>query len=247
MQPVPLDQDVLNRRPAFDQRELALWPALLLAAWIVAWLIDLHLRNAFNWGDTADTANWVAIKIALWVLPVVMILRKKKLPLADYVGLRTPLQGLAIGALAGLGLLAFSYAMDAVLGGASFTIPVLDAALFNGVIVAPLVEEFTMRGFYLESLERQAKTLAGRKFADANILQKKSPDGNVLQGIVFVALHLPGWYFQGRLRSPLSVIQPAVFLWLLAMLLGWLKKQSNSLYAPIVVHVLNNLYSAARG
>ena len=134
--------------------------------------------------------------------------------------------------IGGLGLLAFSYAMDAVLGGASFNIPVLDAALFNGVIVAPMVEEFTLRGFYLESLERN-----GRKFSDAN----------VLQGIVFVALHLPGWYFQGRLRSPVSVLQPAVFLWLLALLLGWLKKQSGSLYAPMAVHVLNNIYAATRG
>lgn len=43
------------------------------------------------------------------------------------------------------------------------------------------------------------------------------------------------------------MIQIALFLWLLALLLGWLKRQSNSLYAPIVMHVLNNVYSAARG
>ena len=66
-------------------------------------------------------------------------------------------------------------------------------------------------------------------------------------GIVFVALHIPGWYFQGRLRAPLSLIQPAVFLWLLALLLGWLKKTSGSLYAPMMVHILNNVYSSARG
>jgi len=69
----------------------------------------------------------------------------------------------------------------------------------------------------------------------------------VRAGLVFVALHLPGWYFQGRLRSPLSMIQTAVFLWLLALLLGWLKKTSGSLYAPMVMHILNNVYAASRG
>jgi membrane protease YdiL (CAAX protease family) len=211
---------------------LVLYPALLLAAWIVAWLIDLALKNTSAWGEGADTAYWIAMKIALWVIPVILLLRRKQIPMSGFVSLVTPARGIGIGVLAGLGVLAFSFAMDAVLGSASFNIPVLDAALVNGLLVAPLVEEFTMRGFYLTSLER-----AGLPFGTAN----------VRAGMVFVAMHVPGWYFQGRLRSPLSVIQTAVFLWLLALLLGWFKKTSGSLYAPMVVHILNNVYAAARG
>ena len=215
-----------------DRRGLALYPALLLAAWTIAWLIDLALRNAFGWGDGADTAYWIAMKVALWVVPVIMLLRLKRIPVATFVELVIPAKGLGIGALAGLGVLAFSFGMDAVLGSASFNIPVLGAAHVNGLLVAPWVEEFTMRGFYLTSLER-----AGTPFMQAN----------ARAGVVFVALHLPGWYFQGRLRSPLSLLQPAIFLWLLALLLGWIKKTSGSLYAPMVVHILNNVYAAARG
>lgn len=215
-----------------DRRGLIVYPVVLLAAWIVAWLIDLALRNAFAWGDGADTAYWIAMKMALWIIPVIVILRRKQIPWAAFVELVTPLRGIGIGVLAGFGVLAFSFAMDAVLGSALFNIPVLDAALLNGVLVAPLVEEFTMRGFYLTSLER-----AGLPFGKAN----------VRAGIVFVAMHIPGWYFQGRLRSPLSLIQTAIFLWLLALLLGWIKKTSGSLYAPMVVHILNNIYAAARG
>lgn len=238
MNPVGLNSD---KPCALDGHGVIWWPAALFAAWIIAWLVDASVRNAVQWDDTADTAFWIAAKVLIWVLPAIILLRKKSIPVAEYVGLRTPGRGLAIGAVAGLGLLAFSYAMDAVLGSASFNIPVLDLALFNGVFVAPIVEEFTMRGFYMESLERsafiQARTRAGKKFADAN----------VLQGIVFVAMHLPGWFFQARLREPLGMIQIAVFLWLLALLLGWIKKTSGSLYAAIAMHVLNNLYSAARG
>jgi membrane protease YdiL (CAAX protease family) len=215
-----------------DRRGAIFYPVLLFAAWAAAWLIDLGLKNAFAWSETADTCYWIAMKIALWVIPAIVLLRRVQIPLAQFVDFVTPLRGIVIGTMAGMGLLAFSYAMDAVLGGASFNIPVLDAALLNGLLIAPVVEEFTMRGFYLTALER-----TGLPFGKAN----------VRAGIVFVAMHVPGWYFEGRLRSPLSVLQPAIFLWLLALLLGWIKKTSGSLYAPMVVHILNNVYAAARG
>ena len=131
-----------------DRRGIVLYPAFLLTAWTAAWLIDLALRNAFAWGEGTDTAYWIAIKVALWVIPVIALLRRKRIPVAAFVDLVTPLRGIGIGALAGVGLLAFSFAMDAVLGSASFNIPVLDAALVNGLLVAPVVEEFTMRGFW---------------------------------------------------------------------------------------------------
>lgn len=234
MNPAPVKPPSISALEAspLDRRGCVVYPLLLFAGWILACLLDLRLTSAFRWSETADTAYWITMKVALWVIPIIVLLRRKQIPVAKFVDLVTPLRGIGIGLLAGFGLLAFSYAMDAVLGGASFNIPVLDAALLNGLLVAPLVEEFTMRGFYLTSLER-----AGLPFAKAN----------VRAGIVFAAMHIPGWYFEGRLRSPLSVLQPAVFLWLLALLLGWIKKTSGSLYAAMVVHILNNIYAAARG
>jgi membrane protease YdiL (CAAX protease family) len=218
-----------------------LWPLALLAAWTMAWVVETRLRDVFAWDTNADTIYWIAMKIALWVVPVIAILRRERLAVLTFVELTEPWRGAGIGLLAGLGLLAFSFSMDTVLGGASFNIPVLDLALLNGVLIAPLVEEFTVRGFYLGLLERGVNQSSLR--ATTNPFMT----ANVRAGLVFVALHVPGWYFQGRLRSPLSLIQTAVFLWLLALLLGWLKKASGSLYAPILVHILNNAYAAARG
>ncbi len=212
--------------------DLLAYPAFVFAAWVAAWGIDLGLRNAFAWGGNADTIYWIAMKAALWAGPVIVLLKREGIPVIEFTGLVTPLRGIAIGTVAGLGLLVFSFAMDAVLGGASFNIPVVDGALVNALLAAPVIEEFAMRGYYLTALER-----AGLPFGKAN----------VRVGIFFVAMHLPGWYFQGRLRSPLSLIQTALFLWLLSLLLGWIKKTSGSLYAPMVVHILNNVYAAARG
>ena len=211
----------------------------------MAWLLEVRLRPAFEWSTAADTLFWIAMKIALWVVPVIAILRLERIAVLGFLELVNPLRGVGIGFAAGLGLLAFSFAMDAVLGGASFNIPVLDVALLNGVLIAPLVEEFAVRGFYLGLLQRPVPQSANQSLHHS--LTMPFGTANMRAGIVFVALHIPGWYFQGRLRSPLSLIQPAIFLWLLALLLGWLKKTSGSLYAPIVVHILNNVYSSARG
>jgi hypothetical protein len=111
----------------------------------MAWLLELRLRAAFAWDTDADTIYWVAMRIALWVAPAIVILRRERMAVLAFVQLTGPLRGIGIGLLAGLGLLAFSFAMDAVLGGASFNIPVLDLALVNGVLVAPVVEEFAVR------------------------------------------------------------------------------------------------------
>lgn len=227
----PPSRSALEASP-LDRRGVIFYSALLFIAWIITWLVDLGLKNAFAWSETADAAYWIAMKVALWAIPAIALLRRKRIQVAEFVDLVTPLRGIGIGLLSGLGLLAFSYATDTVLGGASFNIPVLDAALLNGLLVAPVIEEFALRGFYLTSLER-----AGLPFGKAN----------ARAGLVFVAMYVPGWYFEGRLRSPLSVLQPVVFLWLLALLLGWIKKASGSLYAAMVVHILNNIYAAARG
>ena len=222
-----------------------LWPVALLAAWTMAWFVELRLRDAFAWDTSADTIYWIAMKVALWVVPVIVILRRERITVLPFVQLTEPLRGAGIGLLGGFGLLAFSFAMDAALGSASFNVPVLDLALLNGVLVAPLVEEFAVRGFYLELLERGLNQSSPQSTHQSTTTPFMT--ANVRAGLVFVALHLPGWYFQGRLRSPLSMIQTAVFLWLLALLLGWLKKTSGSLYAPMVMHILNNVYAASRG
>ena len=96
-------------------------------------------------------------------------------------------------------------------------------------VVAPLVEEMTLRGFFLKRLE-----LNGQSFWRANALTT----------VVFVAMHLPGWYLQGRTTTLIGFAQRAAPLAVLSLLFGWTKKRSGSLYAAIVLHAINNLYSS---
>ena len=105
--------------------------------------------------------------------------------------------------------------------------PRFSLVLLNAVVVAPLVEEITLRGFFLKRLE-----LNGQSFWSANVLTT----------LFFVAMHVPGWVFMGRFQSMESVAQATLPLAMLSLLFGWTKRRAQSLYGPIVVHVINNLY-----
>ena len=110
--PKPLNESLnLTRNWAIS------WPVALFAAWTLAWFVELRLRDAFAWDTNADTVYWIAMKVALWVVPVIVVLRRGRIAVLAFVQLTGPRRGIGIGLLAGLGLLAFSFAMDAVLGG----------------------------------------------------------------------------------------------------------------------------------
>ena len=73
--------------------------------------------------------------------------------------------------------------LDFLLGGAGFSLPVLDLTLFTTVVVSPFAEEWALRGFYMrEQMERGATLASAGKNA----------------AFVFVLMHLPancvdGW------------------------------------------------------
>jgi membrane protease YdiL (CAAX protease family) len=85
-----------------------------------------------------------------------------------------------------------------------------------------------VRGFLLKRIE-----LNGHSFWRANALTT----------VVFVAMHLPGWYFQGRATTIVGFAQQVPPLAALSLLFGWTKRRSGSLYGAIVLHAINNFYS----
>ena len=229
------------------------YPVLLMAGWIAAWLVDIEARALFAWGGDADTVFWMFAKLAVWVLPTVWFVRRGgHARVADYFSLRQPGRGAAFGVLIGLAMLAVSFLLDFVLGGASFNIPVPDLTLVSAVVVTPFAEEWALRGFYMRGLTERGV---------------EPKNANTYAAYAFVAMHLPGWYFQGRMREPLGLLQQVIFLWLFGLVLGWSKnawsknawsknarskntwvrEKPVSLLTPMVVHALNNAYVAARG
>lgn len=208
------------------------WPPLLFLAWIAAWLIDLSLRARFHWDAQTDTIYWITMKVIIWVLPAIVAIRVfERQPVVEFMQLSPSRlrRGLIWGLGVGSALVAVNFLGKTLPAGQHARAITFSLVLLNAVVVAPLVEEISVRGFFLNGLERR-----GRSFWNANVLAT----------LVFVSMHVPGWLFNGRFPSTANLVQAMIPLALLSLLFGWTKKRSESLYGAIVVHAINNLYSA---
>jgi membrane protease YdiL (CAAX protease family) len=215
-----------------SRRSYIYWYPLLLAlAWIAAWLVNLDLRSAWHWAVTTDAIYWIAMKFLIWLIPVcTLILVVERKNLVDFLELRRFWKGTAWALLAGLVVLAADFLIGAHSSVKHFALPEPNAVFLNGVVMAPITEEITFRGFFLERLQ-----LNGMSFWI----------GNLLTSVVFVAMHIIGWSFQGRIGSPVHLVQMVAPVLFLSLLFGWLKQKTGSLNAPLVFHILNNFYGFA--
>ena len=215
-----------------DRRSYIYWyPLVLVLAWVVAWLVNIRLKSASHWGVMADTVYWIAMRFLIWLMPVcalILIVERKKL--VDFLELRRFWEGTAWGLLAGFVVVAADFLLDARPSGKHLALPEAGAAFLNGVIMAPITEEITFRGFLLGRLQ-----LNGISFWRCNLLTSA----------VFIAMHMVGWTFQQRIASPAHLIQLVAPVLFLSLLFGWTKRKTGSLYAPLAIHILNNFYQFA--
>jgi membrane protease YdiL (CAAX protease family) len=93
--------------------------------------------------------------------------------------------------------------------------------------VSPLFEEVMFRCFALTAMEE-----SGCRFWFAN--------GTA--AILFLGLHLPGWQFTRGLGA--SSVMTGLSVLLVGIVAGYAKHRSNSTWASVTVHFLNNAYAA---
>jgi hypothetical protein len=102
----------------------------------------------------------------------------------------------------------------------------IDIPLLSVLTVAPIFEEFLMRGAIFGNL-RQVHSVAV---------------ANIVSSLMFVVLHLPGWYFMGTLTE--NLVQPvggALSIFLLGLAFGFATHRGRSVAAGMLAHFLNNL------
>lgn len=88
---------------------------------------------------------------------------------------------------------------------------------------APIIEELVFRGFLLTKLEKQMDGM----------------QAIVVSAIVFTVLHYPGWIVLSHMSFIVLVMNSAqVFIF--GFILGFIKRQSKSVYTGIVLHIVNN-------
>jgi membrane protease YdiL (CAAX protease family) len=197
----------------------------LIAAWVGAWYLhDLTSIQDFSPGETF--AYWTFAKLLIWIAPMLLIVTRelKRSPLV-YLGLVRFRHGAGVGIAIGGALVALMATIDAFTR--SHALPSATWGTLNALIVAPVFEEVVFRGFALTALEE-----SGYPFWPAN----------GIAAILFLGLHLPGWHFAGRL-GPSTVIT-ALSVVVAGVVAGYAKRHSNSTWASVTVHFLNNAYSA---
>jgi membrane protease YdiL (CAAX protease family) len=218
------------RRLASDTVVALGFTAWLIASWTGAWLMSRRLdeQTAFMRSDLERFVYWATLKTVCWVLPALALLRRDGADIrAVLLGERGLLWPLAWGLAGGLALASIAAVSRIPAQAAAASADQLWPRL-NSVVVAPIVEELAFRGVVLRFLERGRRPFVA----------------NALTAMLFVASHVPGWWFQGRLLEMSSrTIGGAAWILGVGWVLGLVAQRSRSVAASIVAHASNNLCS----
>lgn len=204
--------------------------SFLYVAWIGAWLLERWLERRVGCLGTIGerSAYWLAMKLLIWILPAVMIMRLSGRSFWSVMRFDR-LRSIVVWG-GGIGLILGSLTIAAKLLGHQ---PLLAShwgwSFFSGVFVSPIVEEITFRGAILGALNQRFR------FATANLIT----------GALFLGIHLPGWFFQGCLATNLKTpVGGAFSIFLLGLVFGYVAHKSKSVAASTLTHILNNFFNA---
>lgn len=200
----------------------------VIVLWTAAWLAKINLDVSFAWLTTGQGGfmYWTTAKIILWIIPSLWLLRISGRTVREVLNLENWRSWLGWGG--GLGLLiALTGIIPNYLSGSPILPTEFSFSLLNVIVIAPTFEELLMRGAILGNLQQEYS------FWTANIVTS----------LMFVVLHLPGWYFMGVPYSNLT--QPvggALSIFLVSLVFGYAAHRSRSVMGGVLSHFLNNLF-----
>jgi uncharacterized protein len=212
-----------GRRPTVG-RVLAYYAALMVA-WCGAWLVH-NAVGLDKQSEAIDTLFWTGAKLLIWLLPIPLLVRTwTGEPLVTFLSLRRVRQGVATGVVFGLAFVVVSAVKDVVTR--QLGVPTPSPGLVNALVIAPVLEEIVFRGILLHALQ------------DAQV---RFWPANLLTALLFLGMHLPGWYFVGSASLTQGIAMVGIVL--VGLGAGYSKQRSGSLWGSILFHTVNNLYSA---
>lgn len=205
--------------------------AVYAVVFFVVWSCYFIFLTPRFWGGPAFLALENLVKLSIWTLPVLLLVRREERgnPF-DFLKLR---EGWRRGLLYGLGLgLALSAYLIAVNlpGGVRFDPGFAWGKWVSGVLLVGFTEEIVFRGYILQRLA-------------ANLTFRRA---NLATSLLFVLIHVPRWIRDGR-SVGLGLLGAVLFLFAFSVLLGWILKKSDSLWACILAHSIANFTSFALG
>jgi uncharacterized protein len=201
--------------------------AFILIVWIAVWILkaELDSRTKIFSTEAASFLYWIVAKLLVWILPSVYIIRQTGRTLRGLFRTaswrKTFTWSFSIG-----GLLVLLHIVWHWIQHTPLLLSELSFSLINVAIVAPIFEEFTMRGAIFGALRQRYS------FAVANSIT----------AFLFVLLHCPGWFFTGSLlNNLLTPIGGALAIFAVGWLCGLTAERGKTVAGAMIVHLLNNL------
>jgi membrane protease YdiL (CAAX protease family) len=214
-----LTKDTMDNKPKISPFLFYLYLLLFFAAWTayVIWI--------YPWKETLGNTTLlyaivnITIRLLVWVLPVFLFLRHiDHVDPLEYLGLK---QNWKKGVIVGIVFSIVNVFLSVLRFGAPH--PSIESITWNGILSTSIfigfIEEIPFRGFILQKFESQF----GFWMA------------NLLSSLLFLGIHLPGWFFLHQFN-----IINAVSVFLFGALWAILFKYSKSLWGSIIAHSLND-------
>jgi uncharacterized protein len=202
--------------------------AALWAAWTLTWALKALVLDArLGWPTTSlgGFVFWCAAKVLLWVLPALFLVGLSGRTLREVFNVGNWRGWLAWGGGVGF-LIAITGFVPHALQGKPLLPTAFSIPLLNVLTVAPMLEEFLIRGAVFGNL------LRGHSLRTAN----------AVSALLFVLLHMPGWYFMGNLAENMTrPVGGAFSILVLGLLFGYAAYRGKSVAGAMIAHFLNNL------
>jgi uncharacterized protein len=201
----------------------------LITVWILAWILKTNSNFGNEWleRDQGSFVYWTVAKTIIWIIPALWLLKLSGRSLQQVYNLHNWKEWLVWGGSIGF-IIGLTGIIPKVLANQQIFPLEPTYALVNVVTIAPIFEEFLIRGAILGNLQQRYT------FWKAN----------VLSSVLFVGLHLPGWYFMGILSENLTKpVGGAFSIFLLGLAFGYATYRGKSVMGGTLAHFLNNLFS----
>jgi len=210
---------------------------LFLLAFYAAWILRVVLLMPVSAGMENEWLRMAwshSLRVVLWIVPALVYLAyvERVRPLAFLKVTPFP-RGRRL--LWGAGLIVGFFMVSPVISflfmGASFDklwtmTGVSWAQLVIGMVFIAVAEELLFRGFVLQHLR----------------LWHPFQRANLITALLFLLIHWPGWlYMQG---AHWGLVQQSVSVFVLGWLFGLLMEKTQSLWPPVALHFLNNIFAA---
>ena len=197
---------------------------VIIFFWIIAWLFKIQIDKVVSETDLGNFTYWTTAKLLIWILPSFWLIRLSGRNLKQVLNFSNYKQWLFWGFGIGFGVALLGIAQSSLNGKAIFPTQ-FDYGLVNVLLISPIFEEFLMRGGLMGNFQETHSFLKS----------------NLISSLMFVILHVPGWFFMGSLISNMTRLDGAVSIFLIGLLCGYAVNRSNSVLGGVIVHFLNNL------